>query len=173
MITRMYNGDTNCGPVALQIATGKTYTEITKKWPGDWSGVSNDKGLLFLPNDTPYYHFTLLEKLNINYNKISKTDVLEGRAMPEKTVLLLHLVNNPSNILQRFLNFFRGTFKQHWVVLVGYDIAGDGCLIDWGYWKSDGLNSLPDIRAFTLDEMELMLSRLALLCVYGRYSYYR
>ena len=166
MNTRMYNGDANCGPVAIQITTGKDYSEIINNWPGDWSGTDNDKGLLFLPNDAPYDHFTLLEKLNINYNKISKDEVLNGMAEPEKTVLLLHIVNKPSNILQRFLNFFRGIFRQHWVVLVGYTSAQNMYMVDWGYWKVEGKEKVPDIRVFNREEMDLMLSTGWPYCAY-------
>lgn len=163
MVTRMYAGDANCGPVAIQIATDKAYTDIINNWPGDWSGVDNDKGLLFLPNDTPYDHFTLLEKLNVNYNQISIDDVLNGMAESEKTVLLLHLVNKPINIWQQFLNFFRGTFKQHWAVLISANVATDKYIVDWGYWCS---KDTPDIRTFSREQMELMLSTGWPYCAY-------
>ena len=64
-LTRMRSGDLNCGPVELQITTGRPYEEILSHWPGGWRGVSNDSGTLGLPNDTPEDHYCLLERLNI------------------------------------------------------------------------------------------------------------
>lgn len=166
-IIRMYAGHTNCGPVASQIATGRDYEEIIKAWPGEWSGVSNDKGLLFLPNDTPYDHFTVLEKLGINFRKVSKFEILSGMAEPEKTVMLVHLVDKPKNIWQKFLNFFRGLFIQHWIVLLRANIANDEYTVDWGYWRIDKKgNKIPDIKIFSYEQLSRMLSTGYPYCAY-------
>ena len=163
----MYQGDANCGPVAVQKATKKPYVEILEAWPGEWSGIDNDKGMFFLPNDTPFDHFTVLEKLGVNYKNIPLSDVLEGRAVCEKTVLLLHIVNKPKNIWQRFLNFFKGMFKQHWVVLVSYDLEIDEYELDWGYHKTDkDGKAVRDIQTFSREQMELMLTTSFPNCAY-------
>lgn len=164
--TRMYSGDRTCGPVAMQLATDKPYTEIIEAWPGEWSGTDNDKGLLFLPNDTPYDHFTCLEKLGINYRNIPLSDVLDGKAKEGKTVLLLHLVNKPENKWQAFLNFFRGLFKQHWVLLAGYTPYDSMYLLDWGYWRQENGKAVPDTRIVTRDELETMLTTSFPNCAY-------
>ena len=137
-ITRMFAGQVNCGPVAMQIATGCSYGEIVNKWLGTWRGVSNDRGLFGLPNDAPMDHFATLEALSVPYQQVKCDDILNGNFTAEKTVLLLHLVEKPSNIIDKVLNFFRGTLHQHWVTLIGK--SGDDFLIDWGYYcKRAGL----------------------------------
>lgn len=155
MIVRMTAGGTNCGIVAVQIATGKTYSEIKNAWAGGWDG--NDSGTLMLPNDTPEDHYATLEKLGIPYHRINVNDVLNGNAVPGKTVLLLHDAAPPRNFLYRIINLVRGFFVQHWVVFKGMDDYGR-FIIDWGFWKtSPEGKQIADIRTFSRDKLHAML----------------
>jgi len=166
-ITRMYAGQKNCGPVALHIATGLNYQVIIDSWPGEWEGVSNDRGLLGLPNDMPCDHYELLNDMNIPYRNITTSDVLNGLAKPEKTVLLIHLVSLPKNFFQRIINYVKGLFCQHWVVFVGYSPEGDRYFIDWGYNKNiGGDNWVPDLRSFTRAELQNKLNASWPRCAY-------
>jgi len=162
-IVRMFQGDENCGPVELQIVTGKPYQEIINNWPGGWSGVGNDGGRLGIPNDTPEDHYALLEKLKIPYHKINVNEVLNGNAIPNKTALLVHVIQEPKNLWEKFCNFFIGFFKEHWVVYKG--MAGDNYVIDWGYWK-DCQMGIADIRTFTKSEMKTLLKGAYPRCAY-------
>ena len=86
---RMYAGDANCGPVAIQNATGIPYSKVLANWSGGWKSVANDKGFLYLPNDTPADHFATLEKLGVKYRKLSLDTILRGGGTRGTTILLL------------------------------------------------------------------------------------
>ena len=165
-ITRMYAGDMNCGIVELQIITGKTYQEIKSAWPGGWD--RNDGfGTLGLPNDTPEDHYAVLKKLGIPYKKINVNEVLNHNAKPCKTALLMHMVRKPNGWWEKFRNLFRGFFRQHWVVYLGYNELTQKYRVDWLYWKfdKDG-NKSPDIRELTKAQMIMFLKASYPRCAY-------
>lgn len=158
---RMKPGYKNCGPVALKTATGLDYEDIIHRWPGGWKEVTDDTGRLGIPNDTPADHFTLLESFGLPYRLVDIDTLLAGQCQKEKTVLLLHLVKRPENLWEKFLNFFRGVFCQHWVTL--YDYQNGLYLLDWGYDLESGAKM---IKAYDRDGLENLLLTGWPYCVY-------
>ena len=111
----------DCGPAALHAVTD--VPEATIESQIGWNENSPDI------TDTPAAHFAWLAKQKIAYQNLSMTDVITAdKAIPGKTVILIHSSNDPNSIwgklkLQSWLN-------QHWVVLAGCD--GKQISVYWG-----------------------------------------
>lgn len=105
----------DCGPAALASVTGTPYNQILAKWPGGWRGGDNEGfGPLGCPNDTPYDHWELLTRLGIPWRIVTCGDILAGRAVNDKTMILLHSVENP----------LKAILAQHWVILSSIEPGG-------------------------------------------------
>ena len=163
---RMNGGvDMNCGPVAIQIATGLAYEDIIHKWPGDWEASDVGTGAFGLPNDMPCDHYALLKDLGVSHRNITSKDILEGRAVPDRTVVLLHLVDAPRGFFGYITNFIRGFFAQHWVVFKGYTPDGR-YMFDWGWFRVVNKERVPDLRVFDRDQVNTMLKTSWPACAY-------
>jgi hypothetical protein len=163
----MYPGYKNCGPVALKTATGLDYEDIIHRWPGGWGSPTDDTGTLGIPNDTPYDHFTLLESFGLPYRLVDIDLLLSGQCKPGRTVLLLHIVKKPKNLWEKFKNFFKATFQQHWVTLYDYSPDKQTWFFDWGnnITGANG-NSKPNIKPIDIEMLENLLLSGWPYCVY-------
>ena len=160
---RMNPGDKNCGPVALSTATGLEYEDILCRWPGGWKDATDDTGKLGIPNDTPADHFTVISEFGLPYRLVGIEKFLRGECKPGSTVVLLHLVKEPKSWWEKIVNFFKGTFSQHWVVLEDIYFEDQLFSFDWGYNLSDGKK---DIRTFDKESTRRMLLAGWPYCVY-------
>ena len=107
VLMRMSN---DCEIAAIATATGKTYEEAEKAfWP--LPAIDPVRG-------NPLTSYNALIRLGFWKRNITWADLVERRAEPGKTVILVHDPDSPY-------------FRQHWIVLAGYSQAGFRCF--WGY----------------------------------------
>jgi hypothetical protein len=94
----------DCGPAAISSATGIDYEKILASWPGGWLG--SGFGRAGIPNDTPFDHFAILQKLGIPWRLATCGEILAGKCPDRRTIVLIHYPDCP-------------IIKQHWVILRG------------------------------------------------------
>jgi hypothetical protein len=92
----------DCGPASVSAATGIPRREVDAAW-GRWRGDVTD---------SPAHHERALARLGVGRTNHTITDVVERRAPPARTIVLLHDRKNPY-------------FRQHWAVLAGYSPSGE------------------------------------------------
>ena len=109
--------DGYCGPAAISFVAKKDPDEVGKAM--DWQHEHAIGGVREDLQDSPYNHFSAVVKLGKQWNIKSCHDIVEGRAVPDKTIVLIRPdARNP-------------TLVQHWVVFAGLDAAGN-VLLHWG-----------------------------------------
>lgn len=94
---------TDCGPAAVAFVTGQPLQTVKKLW--GWHDYNDERDNLL---DSPWHAFALLEKLKLQFQICNCSKIIQGKALPNKTVILIH---NPSNPI----------LQQHWCVLYGND----------------------------------------------------
>lgn len=136
---------TDCGPAALAFVTGEGYDRLCGLW--GWKNHGDQRDNLL---DSPWHHFSALEKLRLPFRIVTCGTILRGEATPNKTMILLHNLENPILV-------------QHWVVLAG--IESDAALVHWG----DG-----SIKRFSREAFEKAYSAGTPACAYevgkGKYK---
>jgi hypothetical protein len=100
--------DSDCGPAALAELVGLPYERVMAKWPGGW--LNNAMGGRLAPNDTPYDHFVLLNRVGMPFRIVTLGMILNGECANNKTAILIHNLKKP-------------ILSQHWVILAG--VSGD------------------------------------------------
>lgn len=88
----------DCGPAAVSFAGGWPIDQVKNAWPGGWR---NRDAVLADLNDWPDDHRLCIEKLGKHVRNVTLSEILEGRAQPDRTVILVH----------------KNTTQKHWVVL--------------------------------------------------------
>jgi len=133
---------TDCGPRAIHAVTGLDYDLIMKQWPGKW--LSTDMGRFGAPNDTPWDHFVLLERLEIPYRIVTKEELKHG------DIVLLHYnedyrprwwpFNSIPGPVKYLFRFVFATMAQHWAVV---DHVDPGVSINLFMGKKETSNIIP------------------------------
>lgn len=90
---------TDCGPACVSSVTGEDYGRVCDLWGWRNHGDIRDDLL-----DSPWHHFAALTKLRQPWAIVTCGDIIRGVAKPEKTVILLHGLQNPY-------------LQQHWCIL--------------------------------------------------------
>jgi hypothetical protein len=93
----------SCGPDAVAFSADIPRPVVYNAF--GWKDRNNPLDNL---HDTPAHHFIALRNLNIQYKKTSCTEILGGKGINGKTIILLH------NKIHPFI-------VQHWAVLFGVD----------------------------------------------------
>lgn len=105
----------DCGPCAMSSITGLPVSTVKSVWGWkDYNSVLDD--LL----DTPLNHYAFLNEIGCKYKIVTCSEILQGKAIPRRTMILIHSPNNP-------------LFAQHWTILYDYPssttvnlLMGDG-----------------------------------------------
>jgi hypothetical protein len=103
----------DCGPVAVANATGSPLATVLDRWPTPFRG--ND-------DDSPLHHKGVLAKMGTPWRIVNCGQILQGECPNEKTVILLHALDNPDTWMPEDL------LNQHWVTLKEIDSQGRICV---------------------------------------------
>lgn len=97
----------DCGIRALSFILQIDYDELKYIW--GWENYNDFRDNL---KDSPYHHFSLLDKLHTKYKRVTIDDILSGNYTSNKTMCLIHFDKNPY-------------LYQHWIVLTKSSAEND------------------------------------------------
>lgn len=147
--------ESDCGPGIEVSLCDLPREEILAKWPGGWQGGdAGDRGRLGAPNDTPWDHFALLQSLKRKFQIATCEGIIRGEFPVDKTAILLHEGEPipPKTWWEKICAWFRGTYRQHWVILQAVEPGKDVSV--WSGRKGEDA-----IWHFTAEAFRLAYSR--------------
>lgn len=138
-INQTMQTDFDCGPVASFNANkvhnsnyfNMTYAEFLRAWKFPNTGTFKDN-----LRDQPGDHLAVLRKLKILHRRVYIEELLDGKAPPGKTVVLIHDSEDP-------------ILKQHWVRFVSFDRLSGAYYFDWGNGKHKSFKRQKAYEMFT------------------------